>query len=145
MLHDDVESMAADIPLAEKVRGYPKLAGQMGLRPEVAIFRRFGALNAENLLYFQAELALLERDLQEQQREDSRSKHPRKCRYALSWYELSTSEHNGDQRQLQLVYRIRQTLKQYSRFAPREVDKTNGRHRRCPHSAISNPRVPRAG
>ena len=69
MLHDDVESMAADIPLAEKVRGYPKLAGQMGLRPEVAIFRRFGALNAENLLYFQAELALLERDLQEQQRE----------------------------------------------------------------------------
>jgi hypothetical protein len=106
--------MASTDPLADRVKGYPKLAGQIELRPEVAIFRRFGALNAENLLYFQAELSVLERDLQAQQLADSRSGHPRKSRYALSWYQLSTSKYNGDERQLWLVYKIRETLKLYS-------------------------------
>ena len=106
--------MAPNVSLADRVKGYPKLAGQIELRPELAIFRRFGSLNAENLLYLQAELSLLEDDLQRQQLEDNRSGHPRKGRYALSWYELSTSIHNGDQRQLELIYRIRETLKQYS-------------------------------
>lgn len=33
------------------VRGYPKLVAEMAKTPEHAIFRRFGALNAHNLLY----------------------------------------------------------------------------------------------
>jgi len=53
-------------PLAAKIKGYPKLAGQIELCPETAIFRRFGALNAENLLYFQAELVWLETELTKQ-------------------------------------------------------------------------------
>ncbi|KAF2690764.1 hypothetical protein K458DRAFT_473865 [Lentithecium fluviatile CBS 122367] len=67
--------MASNDPLADRVKGYPKRAGQIELRPEVAIFRRFGALNAENLL----------------------------------------SKGTGDQHQLQLVYRIRETLKLYNK------------------------------
>jgi hypothetical protein len=102
-------------PLADKVKGYPKLAGQIELRPETAIFRRFGALNAENLLYFQAELVWLEMELKKQQAEDSLSGHPRKSKYALSWYQLSTSEDDGDVRQLSLVLKIRETLRLYSR------------------------------
>lgn len=100
--------------LARKIRGYPKFAGQIGLRPEFAIFRRFGALNAENLLYLQAELVLLEKALEEQQAIDSQSIHLRKAKYALNWYHLKNSAENGDTVQLDLVLKIRRTLKQYS-------------------------------
>jgi hypothetical protein len=40
--------------------GYTKLASVMGKNPELAIFRRFSALNAKNLLYLQAEHVNLE-------------------------------------------------------------------------------------
>ncbi|KAK8199122.1 uncharacterized protein BKA78DRAFT_290817 [Phyllosticta capitalensis] len=43
--------------------GYPKLAQRMGLKPETAIFRRFAFLNKLNILYLQAELAELEKQL----------------------------------------------------------------------------------
>jgi hypothetical protein len=49
---------------AMAMEGYPKLSRLMAFYPEVAIFRRFGALNAENLLYLQAELQDLEIALQ---------------------------------------------------------------------------------
>jgi hypothetical protein len=107
--------MASRNPLANKVRGYPKLAGQIGLRPELSIFRRFGALNAENLLYLQAELVLLEKALDEQQHIDDASNNLRRSKYALNWYQLKNSERNGNTEQLELVYRIRETLKQYSK------------------------------
>ena len=107
--------MASRRPLARKVRGYPKFAGQIGLRPKLSIFRRFGALNAENLLYLQAELVLLEKALEDQQHIDDTSTHLRKSKYALNWYQLRNSAHNGDTTQLDLVYKIRKTLKQYSK------------------------------
>jgi len=110
--------MASNDPLANKVNGYPKFAGQIEIQPELAIFRRFGYLNALNLLYFQAELTSLEEDLQRQQLEDNNSGHPRISRYAWSWYELSTSGNNGDQTQLELIYKLRETLRQYSRAYP---------------------------
>jgi len=86
----------------------------MELRPELAIFRRFGALNAENILYFQAELVSLEQSLRKQQKADSESGHERRSKYALNWYQLSSSGDHGDTTQLDLVLRIRQTLKDYS-------------------------------
>lgn len=112
--------MSLDMSTAEKVNGYPKLAREIELRPEFAIFRRFGGLNAMNLLYLQAELALLEESLQEQQKADSESGHSRKTKYARSWYQLSSSEEDGDTKQLVLVYKIRETLKQYSTYLQRE-------------------------
>jgi hypothetical protein len=59
--------MPSGVRFADRIVGYPSLAGQIELRPETAIFRRFGSLNAENLLYLQAELTSLERELQLQQ------------------------------------------------------------------------------
>jgi len=106
--------MASKDPLADRLRGYPKLAGQIELRPETAIFRRFGALNAENILYLQAELVLLETELREQQRADGYSGHPRKSKYSLNWHQLRTSQSDGDTRQLDLVLKIRETLRLYS-------------------------------
>lgn len=44
--------------------GYDDLASLMSKAPEIAIFRRFSALNARNLLYFQAELTVLEKRLE---------------------------------------------------------------------------------
>ena len=45
------------------MEGYAKLASFMASDSEFAIFRRFGALNAQNLLYYQAELMDLETHL----------------------------------------------------------------------------------
>lgn len=114
--------MASTDRLAHWVNGYPRFAGQIELIPETAIFRRFGGLNAQNLLYLQAELAALEEQLHQQQIQDSRSGHPGKSNYAFSWYRLSTSEDDNDQRQLRLVYRIRETLKLYSTYESSEME-----------------------
>jgi len=40
--------------------GYEGLAQFMGVYPELAIFRRFGALNLQNVLFLQAEITALE-------------------------------------------------------------------------------------
>jgi len=100
-------------PLDDLVTGYPKLAGHMELEPEAAIFRRFGALNARNLLYLQCELCSLEKRLRQIEREDNR-KSGRKSEYALDWYWLSQSADDGDTKQLELVHEMRKLLKEYS-------------------------------
>ncbi|KAJ9665654.1 hypothetical protein H2201_004138 [Coniosporium apollinis] len=96
------------------VTGYPKLGRQMGLMPETAIFRRFGALNAENLLYLQAELIHLEKKLREQQLADSRDGDEVKRKYAVNWYWLSESTDDGDGKQWDIVLKIRAKLREYN-------------------------------
>ncbi|KAH3942736.1 hypothetical protein HBH64_150530 [Parastagonospora nodorum] len=102
-------------PLFESVAGYPKLARKIEIQPELAIFRRFGALNALNLLYFQAELTDLEEKLRRQQVEDDQDGKGTKLMYAKTWYRLQESEENGDTEQLDLVIRIRRVLKDYNK------------------------------
>lgn len=102
--------------LAGHVRGYPKLAKHMGVHPESAIFRRFGALNARNLLYLQAELTALENALKEAETKDAESGQGQKHLYARDWFwlELSGREMNGDSLQLNLMMKVREKLKEYS-------------------------------
>lgn len=107
-------SMASNDPLDKLVIGYPKLAGHMEIQPEVAIFRRFAALNAKNLLYMQAELAYLEIELQECETADNQNPEGRKKKYGRSWYWLSQSKDDGDTKQLDLVLKMRRLLKEYS-------------------------------
>lgn len=107
--------MTLNDPLQDLVVGYPKLAGQMGIQPETTIFRRFGFLNAQNLLYLQAELTWLEKRLRERQAEDSVDSKGNKSQYALNWYWLSQAEDDGDTTQLDLVMKIRETMKEYSK------------------------------
>ena len=45
------------------MEGYAKLSSVMSNDSEFAIYRKFGALNIQNLLYYQAELLGLEDDL----------------------------------------------------------------------------------
>jgi hypothetical protein len=99
--------------LDDLVIGYPRLAGRMEQLPETAIFRRFDALNARNLLYLQAELTSIEDDLINQERSDSLDYAKRQ--YAVDWYWLSQSEDHGSTEQLDLVHKMRRTLKEYSK------------------------------
>jgi len=108
--------MSSQDPLDRFVKGYPKLAAQMEILPELAIFRRFGALNAQNLLYMQAELTYLENKLRERQLADHIDPSETRKAHALNWFWLRESEKTGTGEQLGLILRIRETLKEYSVF-----------------------------
>jgi len=102
-------------PLHDLQDGYPKLAGRMGIQPEMAMFKRFGALNARNLLYMQSELMNLERTLKRVEMEDAMARQGDKPNYSRDFYWLHYSEFVGpDTRQLNLIKRIREVLKEYS-------------------------------
>lgn len=98
--------------------GYPKLAFKMGDMPETAIFRRFGFLNAQILLYMQAELVSLEDRLRRIQARDNEASGSRSL-YAKNWFFLGNSKYqdDGDERQWELVKEIREKLKEYSKLS----------------------------
>jgi hypothetical protein len=104
-------------PLHDLQLGYPKLAGRMAVLPEIAMFKRFGALNARNLLYMQSELMMLEARLKQVEAEDAMTMQNRKQDYSRDFYWLHYSEIVGpDTKQLNLIRRIREILKDYSAF-----------------------------
>jgi hypothetical protein len=127
----------------KRLKGYPTLAGEIEMRPEMAMFRRFGALNAENILYLQAELISLEGELRKQQSDDNASGHENKVKYAVNWLHLRHSRRNGDTKQLDLILKIRESLSQYSTHstAQKKQSVANGERRQSVDSAISNPCV----
>ena len=88
----------------------------MGIVPETAMFRRFGALNARNLLYLQSELAHIEEKLLELEWEDNQSSVGKKYKYACDAYWLNTANtaRDGDTKQRDLVLKMREVLAQYS-------------------------------
>jgi len=104
------------IEMPERVNGYTKLASLMGRSPEVAIFRRFGTLNARNLLYLQAELIDLEDRLEEATRLDEEASNLGRQRYDRDWLSLneSVTTPDGNPQQWNLVLKIREKLKEYS-------------------------------
>ena len=95
------------------MEGYSKIAALMGAYPETLIFRRFGAMSAQNLLYLQAELVHLEQELQECTLADQKSEDII-TRDILSkdWYTLAHIN-SGTQRQWQLMLHIRAKMKEY--------------------------------
>jgi hypothetical protein len=101
------------------MEGYAKLGAFMGTHPEHAIFRRYSALNAQNILFLQAELHLLEERLRELAYEDETSGNWHRRKYSRDWYFLSESSspqsaEGEDSRQWQLFLKIRGKLKEYS-------------------------------
>ncbi|KAL1597638.1 hypothetical protein SLS59_007336 [Nothophoma quercina] len=83
-------------PFHDLAPGYPKLAGRMGVTPEIAMFRRFGALNACNLLYMQNDLIDIENDLKELEAEDAKSMEGEKRFYRQNSIWLSTADFEVD-------------------------------------------------
>ena len=96
--------------------GYNILAHLMGAYPELSIFRRFGALNARNILYFQAELADLENKLHAAEKADLESGHVDRKIYSRDWRTLSESVDaaDGNGSQWEIFLRIREKLREYS-------------------------------
>ena len=96
------------------MEGYAKIASRISLHPELGIFRRFSALNAQNLLYLQAEIHELEANLREYAAEDAAQ--PTTCprsRYSRNWHKLANSL-DHDRRQWQTMLLLREKLKEYN-------------------------------
>jgi hypothetical protein len=138
--------MASTDPFYKIVKGYPKLAAKIEIQPEIAIYRRFGALNAQNLLYLQAELEMLEIKLRDQQIQDDNDRNGKGPDYAKDWYWLRESENSGNDKQLRIVLQIRASLKAYSKLAiVRVVLKSLTPYRRCSDSTSHNSELPKTG
>jgi hypothetical protein len=71
--------------------GYAKIATLMGAYPEVRVVRRFAALNAQNILYLQAELVNLESRLRRYEKEDRECGDQARKDYAVNWFKLRYS------------------------------------------------------
>ena len=91
--------------------------------PEEAIFRRFASLNIQNLLYYQAELTVLEKQLRDfelgacQFQTSAPDKLPAPvCQYATDWEWLGLRQPQNPQWQCML--KIRDLLEKYSSFFP---------------------------
>jgi len=94
------------------IEGYEKVAQLMGVHYEFAIFRRFRALNMQNLLYLQAEIIHLEEELREMARRDVR--HGNRQNHAHDWWSLSNGVGEEDTEQWRKVLEIREKLEKYS-------------------------------
>lgn len=95
------------------MEGYAKIASLMSHHRELAIFRRFGTFNLQNLLYLQAELTHLEKDLKELAEKDQAD--PNRLFYTKYWYSLAHSEDDEEKEQWEKVLQIREKLTEYSR------------------------------
>jgi hypothetical protein len=99
--------------------GYAPTATLMSRNPEMAIFRSFKMLNAQNLLYLQAELTEMERDLSLLREKDRTAvDKPVRQLYHQNWYYLSKSKRDGDDAQWQKSLEVRAKLDEYSTFSP---------------------------
>jgi len=102
--------------------GYPRLASLFSAHPETAILRRFGRLNALNLLYLQAELTNLENALCEAAESDAKSEQFEISARIRDWQALqdsvtTTEAQNNDGRPTQwsLMLQVRDKLNEYSK------------------------------
>lgn len=97
------------------MEGYRKVARLMGSHDELLILRRFRSLNAQNMLYLQAELVHLEADLQELARRDASQ--PGREYHQRDWWSLSHGGANADEanEQWETILAIREKLEKYSK------------------------------
>jgi hypothetical protein len=91
---------------------YTGLSEFMSFYPDCTIFRRFDQGNVENLLYMQAEIVHLQRQLQlVREKQDSRGEYNLATR---SWFDLEQEGSTEAALHLNLVLRRREKLKEYS-------------------------------
>ncbi|KAK5155873.1 hypothetical protein LTS14_005439 [Recurvomyces mirabilis] len=115
-------------PQVLRPKGYNKLAILMGRNPQVAILRRFGALNMLNLLYLQAELSELERKFETAYLDDAVSNKADVREFCKSMVALRSSKDgpNGDQLEQLLV--IQDKLEKYNAALVQVAEVSKLRH-----------------
>jgi hypothetical protein len=109
---------------------YTSLAALMARYPEVMILRKYADLNAKNLLYYQAELASLEQELQEIEDEDRKSNALPRHQFDRRWSTLAQAQSTNvesqggradvvncsrDGLQWQVFLKLRRVLFEYSK------------------------------
>jgi hypothetical protein len=118
VINQQVPGTQSDITLVpSKIKrpcsgNYHKLSELMGSWPDMAIFRRFGTMNVQNLLFLQAELSHLEYELQRLQEQYGKSDGEKGQVSLRSWWDMRGNE---DSEQLDIVLEVRQKLSEYSR------------------------------
>ena len=95
---------------------YSKLAALIGDHREMALFRRFAALNAKSLLYMQSELVHLEAELSNIGLEDTYSGDSQKELFRISLFDLKESTGTKKDLQWRKVLEIRDKIKEYSTY-----------------------------
>ena len=90
--------------------GYHVLSDLMERSPTMGVFRRFGKLNALNLLFYQAELMKLETRFLNQLECDEKSEDPHLRELGRDWNAASATDV-----QQQLMVKIRGLLEKYSK------------------------------
>ena len=100
--------------------GYSQLAWRMSTHPELAIVRRFQALNFQNLLYLQSELSDMEERFRKQEAVDRKSPSESRRWKARSWKFLQEGiEGDEDEGETwRMFLELRQKLKEYSMQVP---------------------------
>jgi hypothetical protein len=115
-----------------RAQGYHDFANFIASDPELSIYRRFGSLAARNLLYLEAELQLLECQLEDLEREDEEFlagnaslEDKAKLQDALwRWERFKEQAMAGptcDARQvkrMEIVMNLRRLMEQYGLFTP---------------------------
>jgi len=96
-------------------RGYPMLAERIAVKPETGIYRRFDALNARHLLCLQAELCILERQLQKQEKLDRHDRCEKRMKFATDYQRRLERPSDEENTQLLLIEKMHQKLNNYSK------------------------------
>ncbi|KAL8836805.1 MAG: hypothetical protein Q9170_002766 [Blastenia crenularia] len=97
------------------ISGYPGFAQLLGNNGGLAIFRRFATLNAQNLLYLQAELSKLEDELKDLAISDSQSSDEKRRSFQFNIRDLKCIHNDSiSSRQWQKILEIRAKLKEYN-------------------------------
>jgi len=109
----------------DPLRGWTRLAKEMAKTSEFESFCRFQELNVKNLLYYQEEIAMLQKQLKKIEREDKeggrvRQKYDRSAEEMFAYYRKNQGKDPRDPRDLKeneqcrLVLEIRELLRQYN-------------------------------
>lgn len=86
------------------MKGYKKIATLMGKYPELGMVSQMSSLNIQSLLYRQAELIDLQKDLQELEIENEESQDGERRLFSTDWWALSSAkEDDGSDAQWKLV------------------------------------------
>lgn len=102
----------AEIPLADKGRGYQRTAQLMAKYDEFAIFRRFKRHNYQNILYLQAQVIHLGEELEQLACRDAT--HADRKSYGSEWWALSHGMGREGKEQWEKVKALRAALERYS-------------------------------
>lgn len=95
-------------------RGYPDLAQLMGQHVDLALYRRFASLNSRNLLYMQAEIMLIERELWALEFLDKHSGDQERSSFSQNAMKMMRNSGGDANRYWEKVLELRSKLKDYS-------------------------------